>query len=215
MKITEDRLREIIQESINKVILEMSPARLSRMDVIRHFQEKHGINRYDYSRVNYVDNWTEVIIGCHEHDSVYWFKQTPHNHKRGDGCPLCNESKMEKAVREYLTNKKIVGVQWQYKLQGSRLRLDFYIEQVNKNGNNTKLGIECQGIQHYSPVKAFGGEKALAIQNERDNRKKTICSSENIILEYIRYDEDTAQRIEEIVRKYDLVAHKPPTEGQL
>ena len=64
MKITEDRLREIIQESINKVILEMSPARLSQMNVIRQFQEKHGINRYDYSKVKYVNDKTNVIIGC-------------------------------------------------------------------------------------------------------------------------------------------------------
>lgn len=213
MKITEGRLKEIIQESINKVILEMSPARLSRMNVIRHFQEKHGINRYDYSKVKYVNDKTNVIIGCRKHKPVYWFKQTPHNHKRGDGCSLCHESKMERIVRTYLADSNIIGVYSQYKLKGSQLKLDFYVEQKNRCGNDIKLGIECQGVQHYFPVKAFGGEATLLKQQERDKTKKTICNSENIILEYIRYDENVAQRIEEIVRKYHLVAQEPPTEG--
>ena len=53
----------------------------------------HG-DKYDYSRVNYVDNDTPVEIICPIHGV---FKKTPHDHKRGKGCPHCSrESAGEK-----------------------------------------------------------------------------------------------------------------------
>jgi hypothetical protein len=45
----------------------------------------HG-DRYDYSKVNYIDNITKVIIICTIHGE---FEQTPHGHKRGNGCKHC------------------------------------------------------------------------------------------------------------------------------
>lgn len=53
MNITEDRLRDIVQESINKVILEMTPRPLKALDTfITHAKEIHG-DKYDYSKVKY------------------------------------------------------------------------------------------------------------------------------------------------------------------
>lgn len=43
-------------------------------------------NKYDYSKVNYVDAITPVIIICPEHGE---FLQTPVAHKQGCGCPVC------------------------------------------------------------------------------------------------------------------------------
>ena len=51
MKITENRLREIIQESIDKVILEMSPRQKKPLDTfIAQAKEIHG-DKYNYSKV--------------------------------------------------------------------------------------------------------------------------------------------------------------------
>lgn len=191
-------------------MLEMSPSLLSQDVVIKQFNDKHGQGRYDYSKVKYIKDNTPVIIGCHKHKQIYWFNQTPHNHKRGDGCPLCRESKMEKTVRLYLNDNQIVGVEREFALRGSRLTLDFYIKQINRNGVDIKLGIECQGIQHYYPVKAFGGESSLSKQQEWDRQKAVLCKNENIVIEYIRYDENVTQRIEEIINKYALASHTPP-----
>jgi hypothetical protein len=49
----------------------------------------HG-GLYDYSKVEYVNNKTKVTIICPEHGE---FKQTPHNHLKGQGCPLCGKGK--------------------------------------------------------------------------------------------------------------------------
>lgn len=49
----------------------------------------HG-NRYDYSKVEYVNNYTDVCIICPEHGK---FEQLPKNHLRGKGCQLCGGTK--------------------------------------------------------------------------------------------------------------------------
>ena len=48
----------------------------------------HG-DKYDYSKVEYINNKTKVCIICPEHGE-FW--QDPHNHLKGKGCPECAES---------------------------------------------------------------------------------------------------------------------------
>lgn len=43
-------------------------------------------DKYDYSKVNYVNNYTKVIIICLVHGD---FLQNPSNHLKGKGCILC------------------------------------------------------------------------------------------------------------------------------
>ena len=50
---------------------------------------KHG-NKYDYSKVDYVDIKTKVCIICPIHGE-FW--QTPEKHMSGQGCPKCSASK--------------------------------------------------------------------------------------------------------------------------
>ena len=45
----------------------------------------HG-DKYDYSKVDYINTHTKIIIICKKHGE---FGQTPHHHKRGQGCPKC------------------------------------------------------------------------------------------------------------------------------
>lgn len=46
---------------------------------------KHG-DKYDYSTVKYVNSYTNISIVCPKHGEFY---QTPSNHIRKTGCPLC------------------------------------------------------------------------------------------------------------------------------
>lgn len=48
-------------------------------------KEKHG-NKYDYSKVRYINSNTKVIIFCKLHGE---FEQIPKSHLRGRGCPRC------------------------------------------------------------------------------------------------------------------------------
>ena len=65
---------------------------LSRSNTEEFIMKANGVHngKYDYSKVEYVNNSTKVCIICPEHGE-FW--QTPHNHLHGYGCPTCrNES---------------------------------------------------------------------------------------------------------------------------
>ena len=53
----------------------------------------HG-NKYDYSKVEYVNSHTKVCINCPEHGE-FW--QTPSNHLNGCGCHMCMNEKFSKS----------------------------------------------------------------------------------------------------------------------
>jgi len=120
-------------------------------------------NKYDYSKVKYINRDTNVCIICSKHGE---FLQTPHHHLRGCGCPICSESSLEKEIRVFL-NK--LGINYIHKKQFDWLgqqHLDFYLPEYN-------AAIECQGIQHFEVVDFFGGEKGLKKRIERDKKKKS------------------------------------------
>lgn len=65
------------------------PQQVKNLWYINKFKEKHG-DTYDYSKVEYKTTLEKVVIICKEHGE---FLQTPHNHLKGQGCPLCQGNK--------------------------------------------------------------------------------------------------------------------------
>ena len=63
------------------------------------------------------------------------------------------------------------------------LELDIFIPALN-------LGFEYQGIQHFEPIKHWGGQEKLIIQQEHDARKLQLCSKHRVMLICITYDEN-------------------------
>ena len=59
--------------------------KLTTEDFIRKARLVHG-NKYDYSKIEYVNIRTKIIIICPEHGE---FKQTPNGHLLGKGCSKC------------------------------------------------------------------------------------------------------------------------------
>ena len=65
---------------------------------------KHN-NYYNYSKVNYLNHSTKIIIICPKHGI---FEQIPTSHLSGVGCSECSESKGETKVTEFLNkNNKL------------------------------------------------------------------------------------------------------------
>ena len=60
------------------------------------------------------------------------------------------------------------------------------------------VAIEYQGEQHYRPVSFFGGEAGFVATVRRDDNKRRLCELAGIRLEYIRFDEDAAVRLDRI-----------------
>lgn len=72
-----------------------SRGRIDKEDFIRRSKEVHG-DKYDYSKVEYIDTQTKVCIICPEHGE-FW--QTPNNHLQGQGCKKC------KGLNKYTTEE--------------------------------------------------------------------------------------------------------------
>ena len=60
----------------------------------------HG-NKYDYSKVKYINNHIGVRIICHKHGE---FVQQPNNHLQGQGCPICGK---ENAIKKLKKNTSV------------------------------------------------------------------------------------------------------------
>lgn len=153
------------------------------------FLEKVKDNEYDYSNINYINNKTHINIKCKKHGM---FSQRPDNHLfNSNGCPLCNKSKGESKIIEFLEKNNINYV-FQNKFKGCKnsyqLRFDFYLPDFN-------TCIEYNGIQHYEEVEHFGGHKTLEYNKKRDNIKKKYCDDNKISLIIIRYDEDINSKL--------------------
>ena len=59
--------------------------RLTKEEFIKKVREIHG-DKYDYSKVEYVNNKIKVCIVCSKHGE-FWMK--PNNHLLKQGCPKC------------------------------------------------------------------------------------------------------------------------------
>jgi hypothetical protein len=63
--------------------------KMNNEDIIKQFIKKHE-DKYDYSKVDYKNNKTNVEIICSIHGSFY---QSPYEHKKGQGCPKCSKNR--------------------------------------------------------------------------------------------------------------------------
>jgi hypothetical protein len=85
------------------------------------------------------------------------------------------------------------------------LELDLFMVEPN-------IGVEYQGVQHFKPVKHWGGEDGLRRLRERDRRKKKLCEARGVILVCFYHDEPIA---DPLVRERlgPLVSGPPPSHG--
>lgn len=89
--------------------------KLTTKDWTKKVKEIHG-NKYSYSKVQYINAKTKVIIICPIHGD---FEQTPDHHQRGRGCPKCALEYKSKLFRsntqEFITKaQKIHGDKYDY-----------------------------------------------------------------------------------------------------
>lgn len=150
--------------------------RKTKNDFIDEANKVHN-NKYDYSKVMYKNNHTKVCIICPKHGE-FW--QTPINHLKNHGCPICNSSKLEEEIYTFLKNNDIdFKAQHHTKWLGLQ-SLDFYLPKEN-------IAIECQGEQHFlssSNKKSFFNEEKVAKIKNRDTLKRELCEQHGIKIFY-------------------------------
>lgn len=134
----------------------------------------HG-DKYLYDKFVYTGNHDKGIITCPIHGD---FLMTPNKHiVRKQGCPLCNESKLEEETAKFLDDNNVKYIRRKYFSWLGKKHLDFFLPDY-------KFAIECQGKQHFEKVDFFGGEQSLSDTIERDTIKNKLCHEKNINLIY-------------------------------
>jgi hypothetical protein len=145
----------------------------SEKDWIETARKVHN-NKYDYTKVKYKSAKEKVCIICPEHGE-FW--QKPSSHLQGQGCPICNESTLEKEIIRFLEDERI---EYEYRYHSEwlgKLELDFYLPKFN-------VAIECQGLQHFQPIKHFGGVDRFIKQIQNDKLKFEKCIERKVTLLY-------------------------------
>lgn len=140
----------------------------------------------------YLGRHKKVLI---KHSCNFIWGITPSNLLMGKGCPKCfrkaskGELEIEKLLREN-------GIQFTKEApistEGKTLYFDFYIPSL-------ETYIEYNGIQHYKPIKFFGGEDQLRVQQYNDSLKRDFCEREGKSLLVIRYDEDISLNVQRLL----------------
>lgn len=148
-------------------------------------------NKYCYELTKYENVFKKVKINCPIHGE---FEQTPNNHLSGSGCPICSESKGECEIRFILEGKKIKFIP-QKRFPDCKhvytLPFDFYLPDLN-------TCIEFHGLQHYKPIKFFGGDNTLKKTQKRDKIKKRYCYEKNINFIIIKYTDNINEKLKDV-----------------
>lgn len=154
----------------------------STSEFIKRAMAIHG-SRYGYSKVKYINCYTEVIIDCPEHGE---FRQKPvvHiNHKCG--CPECGN---------HNTSKKLADTKEQFITKAKAIHGDMYdyssVEYVN---NHTAVTIVCPIHGEFSqyPTNHTKGAKCPYCQNIRENQTSFLNKARSV--HGGRYDYSKAQ----------------------
>ena len=168
-------------------------------EFIRKAIATHG-SKYDYSRVDYTNSYTPVMIVCQKHGP---FMQRPSSHLRGSGCPSCSVqvSSFEDDMKAFLG---MLGVEYKQRLRGllpapctPRHEVDFYLPECG-------VAIECHGTMWHSSAKGY--------PRYAHERKAVAAESAGIrllqIFSHDWYDPRTRPVLEDIIRralgKYDV-----------
>ena len=150
--------------------------KMNTKEFIEKLKLIHG-EKYDYSKVEYKSTHKPVIINCSKHGD---FINSPANLLKGQGCPFCGESKLEKEINNILLKEEIIferQKRFKWLRNDKNLSLDFYLPDYN-------IAIECQGIQHFNSVSFFGGASFLEETKKRDDKKRILCKENGINLLY-------------------------------
>jgi hypothetical protein len=180
----------------------------SQGDFIKEAVKIHK-DKYSYDNVKYINARSIVEIICLKHFSFF---QTPDNHLRGQGCPVCHkkgESEVGEILKTFFKDWNICSQKkiWSSFRSYSKDRFcDFWLEK-----DEIKIMVEYDGEQHFKPVRFNGmsfkkAEKEFKKTQIKDELDKQFCEENNIILHRIKYDEDKEKSIKNL--KYLLTGEK-------
>lgn len=175
----------------------------NQQKTLEHFiyqaNEIHN-HKYDYSKVEYINDSTKVIIVCKEHGE---FKQSPSNHLQCHGCPTCGiesrANKNRKALQDFINQ---ANEKHKYKYDYSK---------VDYKNNTTKVIIICKEHGEFeqapsSHLSERGCPKCCNNGYSKSQIKwlETIMKSENIYIQHAENDGEYIILSDDNTQKYKV-----------
>ena len=130
--------------------------RLTQDEFICRAREVHG-DKYNYSKVEYINSTTKVCIICPVHGE-FW--QTPNSHLSGKGCVKCVWDAQKNDTEDFITrSRKIHGEKYDYSL-------------VNYERVDKKVKIICpiHGVFEQKPNGHLGGQGCPKCRDDAKRR---------------------------------------------
>lgn len=200
---------------------------LSKEEFISKSMAIHG-NFFDYKKVKYTNMKTNVSIKCPIHGT---FKQLPHVHLQGSGCPSCVEHGFSPSLPAFVyilatKDKKFmkVGVTNNIKSRLSKLRqhTPFEFKKIRefrfpigmtallaeKNAHQLLKTADMKGFDGSTEWFIYNDEVILLIRNQsrlhkNDKESKKIISNQTSITRLLRRDKFIENAKSEHGSKYD------------
>lgn len=193
---------------------------------IQKAEQIHGKERYDYSKVRYVNRTTPVRI-LDKFNNVD-FLITPYNFLRGLSYETKGRSGGEELIYTWMNSNSEL---FYYKREVStninkiNIRIDYII--YSKKDTNITYWIEYNGEQHYnlksmifltdgrgirtniSEKSKREGLKKYKKQLKRDENVRKYCKENNIILIEIPYTYNTYEKISEVLKRILIEGESP------
>jgi hypothetical protein len=117
------------------------PKKLTQEELLERFRTVWG-DRYDYSKFNYVNKRTPIIVGCKEHG---FFPIMPLSHANGHGCSKCGNKAQAKKLSKPKYDKKEL-LRRLYEVHGKNV-FDFSLIEDDSfvyDGVKTELPVICK-----------------------------------------------------------------------
>lgn len=162
-------------------------------------QQVANLVKEDYTVLSdeYINSHTKVMFRHNSDKCGFTFSASPTSFLSGSRCPRCNASKGEMLVREYMRGKGkyyLEQVTFEDLYKVSPLIYDGYLPEED-------ILIEYHGIQHYQPVKHFGGEERFELVKVRDELKRAYARDNGIELIEVPYTVTTLEKLENFLYK--------------
>lgn len=142
-------------------------------------KQVHG-DLFNYDLVDYKTCKDSVIIKCNK--CGHTFNQTPDKHLIGHGCPKCKLKAQTKLFEKLQFEFKNEEIEWEASPKWLlKQRFDIYFPKYN-------ISVEYDGIQHFVPIKAFGGVSKLEYTKEQDKLKEEKCIKNGCKLFRLKYN---------------------------
>lgn len=115
--------------------------KLTQEEVLKRFRERWG-DKYDYSKVNYINRRTYVTIGCREHGD---FTMLPLTHANGHGCKKCGNKSQAQKLAKPKKNKqwllsRLYGIYGMETFDFSQVEKDSFVYK----GVKTRIPVVCK-----------------------------------------------------------------------